>query len=472
MTKRKTEKDEDKNLRIELEKELAKKQRVVDGLTANNTSQAKKLAEAGNTIKETRQTIVAHYGTRIASLETEGRTLSERIADLELDKKTAVDKITELKKKLAAAEQKLVNEEQWQKSIQADRVRLGDLVMKFQARVASLEAEVLKERQERQAGLFRMAGLEAEVKRLTVELGKILGNRLYDIVKPPGDGKGCEAGKSGGGSFGNAPHVVATGEKSPAVNGQPTDPETPEGETEWKALEKCTDEMCNICEFGDLCQKLRAEAKVKLAAAEKDAENYRVHLARYGTRIAELETELSKKHTMLHDTTIRWERVVADLRKDLLKATNSWNWYKGQAQKFEAEAKKRRCCFNCGVGTYIKSPPCNTCDKYSNWKPIEDTNKEPEGDQDLSKAKQGDLIQFKDGGKSVYYRIKEVTTGLSFKYEPSAPTNCKYQTPECQTDNCMDCDKCPFDDEAAESCVHQEDDGTCNGSCARKGARK
>ena len=52
---------------------------------------------------------------------------------------------------------------------------------------------------------------------------------LFKIFKPSGGGKGGTAGKSGGASFGDELHVVATGEKSPAVNGQHTDPEKSEG---------------------------------------------------------------------------------------------------------------------------------------------------------------------------------------------------------------------------------------------------
>jgi hypothetical protein len=70
---------------------------------------------------------------------------------------------------------------------------------------------------------------------------------LFKIFKPSGGGKGGTAGKSGGASFGDELHVVATGEKSPAVNGQHTDPEKSEGKKvcEIEGRDDCDPDTCD-----------------------------------------------------------------------------------------------------------------------------------------------------------------------------------------------------------------------------------
>jgi hypothetical protein len=147
----------------------------------------------------------------------------------------------------------------------------------------------------------------------------------------------------------------------------------------------------------------------------------------------------------------------------------------------DAQVKRMRACMNCWYGNEevcrIKDfKECN----YDHWKPSQVALKGMEGYLDTGKMRRGDLVEFKDGGKSAYYRITSVVTGVPFQRTASSPywpkcglaagtcpqqksmgpadilcgdptypctsqikkpEACKDRTADCQIDDCTDCDK-------------------------------
>ena len=258
---KKTEKDEDKNPQvIELEKELAKKQRVVDGLTANNTSQAKKLAEAGNTIKETRQTI------------------DDWAKELEIEK-------------------------DWPNNLHIADILEKHIFCTLQSHIADLKAELKTETQWHQVYKAQSDDQDAKIKKMTEDSicddcncvyceadrwlpeGAVVTKCSY--FTPSGDGKGD----------GRYPQVVGDAEPGHDTGCDDPAPETPEGVTEWKTCAECHAETPELPDIPchDKCEKLRAEAKEKLDNLRGCNQQLQEKLDAWNKRIIESEEKLKGK---------------------------------------------------------------------------------------------------------------------------------------------------------------------------------